>query len=71
LAAVLRGSHDTIFFDEETGGGDNGVMTKLSIVLLLVGIVLYFTGKQAIVSVVLMALGGLGLIVGIYLSNRR
>jgi hypothetical protein len=46
-------------------------MSKLSIVLLLVGIVLYFTGKQEIVSIALMVLGGLGLIAGIYLSNRR
>jgi LPXTG-motif cell wall-anchored protein len=36
-----------------------------------VGIVLYFTGKQNTVSIVLMVLGGLGLIAGIYISNRR
>jgi LPXTG-motif cell wall-anchored protein len=46
-------------------------MSKLSIVLLLVGVVLYFTGKQNTVSIVLMALGGLGLLAGIYISNRR
>jgi hypothetical protein len=45
-------------------------MTKLSTVVLLVGIVLYFTGKQETVSIV-MVLGGLGLALGIALSNKR
>jgi hypothetical protein len=46
-------------------------MTKFSIVLLLIGVVLYFTGQQNTIAIVLMALGGIGVIAGIYLSNQR
>jgi hypothetical protein len=46
-------------------------MTKVTTVCLLVGIVLYFTGKQDIIAIILMVLGGLGLIGAIIWSNQR
>jgi hypothetical protein len=46
-------------------------MTKVSIVCLLVGVVLFFTGQQNTIGIVLMSLGGLGLIGAIIWSNKH
>jgi hypothetical protein len=46
-------------------------MTKVAAVILLIGVVLYFTGQQNTIGITLMVLGGLGLIGAIIWSNKR
>jgi hypothetical protein len=46
-------------------------MTKVSTVVLIIGIVLYFTGQQNAIGITLMVLGGLGLIGALVWSNKR
>jgi hypothetical protein len=46
-------------------------VTKVAIITLLVGIVLYFTGQQNTIAIVLMVFGGLMLIGAAIWSNKR
>jgi len=70
-----RGGHFVRLLDPLLQRWDNArletFMTKVTIVTLLIGIVLYFTGQQNTIAILLMIFGGFGLIGAIIWSNKQ